>query len=84
MEKNIFDDPDLGNYTFSQIALNVMFVVKNRTITLYYKYSNEPESALAVPRAVCYNVDTYGHFSISGSNSANYSIRNLSLVNLVF
>lgn len=84
MEKNIFNDPDLGNYTFSQIALNVMFVVKNRTITLYYKYSNEPESALAVPRAVCYDVDTYGHFSISGNNSANFSIRNLSLVNLVF
>ena len=84
MEKNIFNDLSLVNYKKNQVALNVMFIVRNRTISVHYKYSNQPESELISPRAVCYDVDTYGYFSIGGNNKANFSVKNLSITNLEF
>lgn len=84
MEKNIFNDLSLVNYKKNQVALNVMFIVRNRTISVHYKYSNQPESELILPRAVCYDVDTYGYFSIGGNSKANFSVKNLSITNLEF
>ncbi len=84
MEKNIFNDLSLVNYKKNQVALNVMFVVRNRTITLYYKYSNQPDSEFTKPRVICNDVDTYGYFSIGGNNKANFSVKNLSITNLEF
>ncbi len=81
---NIFQDSRLAGYSRSGICLNVMLVVRNRTISLHYKYNNQPESVLATPRVVCYDVDTEGHFSIGGNNKANFSVRNFSLTNLEY
>ena len=84
LDDNFFNDDDFYFKENGKTALNVMFVVKNRTITLYYKFANEPESKLAIPRAVCYDVDTYGFFSIGAASTANFTVSNFSITNLEF
>lgn len=84
LEDNFFNDEEFFLGENGKTAINVMFVVKDRTITLYYKYANEPESELAIPRAVCYDVDTYGYFSIGAASTANFTVSNFSLINLEF
>ncbi|MBR2968306.1 MAG: hypothetical protein IKC36_00515 [Clostridia bacterium] len=76
---NIFEDFGEGS---THTVLNVMVVVNNRTITLYYKYDDEPDSALTIPRAVISDVDTKGFFSICTNYYGNFSVKNISVTNL--
>ena len=78
-EYNIFEDFAEGS---AHTALNVMLVVNNRTIKLYYKYDDEPDSALTIPRAVISDVDTNGFFSICTNYYGNFSVKNISVTNL--
>lgn len=63
-------------------VLNVMIVVNNRTVTVHYKYGDEPESKLAIVRARIENVNTFGYFSLGATTSGNFSVKNFSLTNL--
>lgn len=63
-------------------AANIMIVVRNRTATLYFKYSDEPESMLTVPRAVIQDIDTLGYISVSCNYGGNFSLANFSVRNL--
>jgi len=76
---NIFADMGDGS---THTALNVMLIVNNRTITLYFKYDDEPDSALAIPRAVISDVDTYGYFAICTNYYGNFSVKNISVTSL--
>ena len=76
---NFFEDFDADE---TKQAADVMLVVNNRTVTLYFKYDNEPESALTIPRAVIRDVDTEGYFSICTSYYGNFNISNISVTNL--
>lgn len=63
-------------------SLDVMLIVNNRTITLYFKYDDEPDSMLTVPRAVISNVDTDGYFAICTNYYGNFAVENISVTNL--
>lgn len=78
-EYNIFEDFSAGS---THTSLDVMLVVNNRTITLYYKYNDEPDSVLTIPRAVISDVDTNGYFSICTNYYGNFSVKNISVTNL--
>ena len=84
LDDNIFNDEDFWNQENGKEYMTIMFIVKDRTITMYYKFAGEPESVLAIPRAVCEDVDTYGYFSIGAASTANFTISNFSLTNLEF
>lgn len=84
LEDNIFNDEDFALKKEGKEHMTIMFVVKDRTITMYYKFAGEPESVLSIPRAVCEDVDTYGYFSIGAASTANFTISNFSLINLEF
>ena len=84
LNDNIFNDEDFWNRTNGKEYMTIMFIVKDRTITMYYKFAGEPESVLSIPRAVCEDVDTYGYFSIGAASTANFTISNFSLINLEF
>lgn len=84
LNDNIFNDEDFWNQTNGKEHMTIMFIVKDRTITMYYKFAGEPESVLSIPRAVCEDVDTYGYFSIGAASTANFTISNFSLTNLEF
>ncbi len=84
LNDNIFNDEDFWNRTNGKEHMTIMFIVKDRTITMYYKFAGEPESVLSIPRAVCEDVDTYGYFSIGAATTANFTISNFSLTNLEF
>ncbi len=84
LKDNIFNDEDFALKQNGKEYMTIMFVVKDRTITMYYKFAGEPESALSIPRAVCEDVDTYGYFSIGAASTANFTISNFSLINLDF
>lgn len=77
---NIFED--FGKEGSTHDALNVMLVVNNRTITLYYKYDDEPDSVLTIPRVVISDVDTDGYFAICTNYYGNFSVKNISVTNL--
>jgi hypothetical protein len=84
LNDNIFNDEDFAMKRNGKEYMTVMFVVKDRTITMYYKFAGQPESALSIPRAVCEDVDTYGYFSIGAASTVNFTISNFSLTNLDF
>ena len=84
LNDNIFNDEDFWNQTNGKEHMTIMFIVKDRTITMYYKFAGEPDSVLSIPRAVCEDVDTYGYFSIGAASTANFTISNFSLINLEF
>lgn len=62
--------------------LNVVLEVCNRSVKLYFKYDDQPESELAVPKAVIEDVDTYGFVGINCNYGGNFAIGNVSLRNL--
>ena len=78
--ENIFEDFKKEGSTHKK--LNVMLVVNNRTITLYYKYDDQPDSVLAIPRVVINDVDTYGYFAICTNYYGNFAVTNVSIANL--
>jgi hypothetical protein len=66
------------------LEINVMIVAKNRTVKVYYKYSNQPDSYLDTPKAEFVNVNTYGHVAISCGYNSTFEIDNISIVPLSF
>ena len=76
---NFFEDFEADT---AKKAVDVMLVVNNRTVTLYFKYDNEPESALTIPRAIIKDVDTEGYFTICTSYYGNFNVSNISVTNL--
>ena len=61
---------------------NVMFVVKNRTVRVYFKEENEPVEKLAICRAEYRDVDTYGYPSVFGRNGISFDLTELKITNL--
>ncbi|MDY6024288.1 MAG: hypothetical protein SPJ19_05770 [Candidatus Borkfalkiaceae bacterium] len=61
---------------------NVMFVVKNRTVRVYFKEENEPVEMLAICRAEFGGVDTYGYPSVFGRNGISFDLTELKITNL--
>ncbi len=61
---------------------NVMFVVKNRTVRVYFKEENEPVEMLAICRAEYRDVDTYGYPSVFGRNGISFDLTELKITNL--
>lgn len=66
------------------LAINVMIVASNGTVSVYYKYSNQEESYLETPKAVYTNVNTYGHVAISCGYNSSFYVDNLSVTPLAF
>ncbi len=61
---------------------NVMLVVMNGTVKVYYKASTAPESEMSVLRAKFVNANTYGYVAITGYNSASFEITDYSITNI--
>ena len=66
------------------LKVNVVVIVKNRRISIYYKYSNQDASYLDQPKAVFTNVNTYGYVGISCGYNSTFDIDNLSITPLSF
>ena len=66
------------------LKINVVVIVKNRTISIYYKYSNQDASYLDQPKAVFTDVNTYGYVGISCGYNSTFDIDNLSITPLSF
>ncbi len=66
------------------LKVNIVVIVKNRTISIYYKYSNQDASYLDQPKAVFTNVNTYGYVGISCGYNSTFDIDNLSITPLSF
>ncbi len=76
------DGKDVTNN--DKLAINVMVIASNGTVSVYYKYSNQDESYLETPKAVYTNVDTYGYVAISCGYNSSFYVDNLSVVPLSF
>ena len=70
--------------TTDGLAINVMIVASNGTVSVYYKYSNQDESYLETPKAVYTNVDTYGYVAISCGYNSSFYVDNLCVTPLSF
>ena len=62
--------------------VNVRIVALNRTVTIYFKYDDEPESMLSVPRAVIEDINTTGYIGFTCNYNGNFAISKLSITNL--
>lgn len=63
-------------------CVNVRLVAIDRTVTLYFKYADEPESMLSVPRAVIEDINTFGYIGLCCNYNGNFAISNFSITNL--
>ncbi len=61
---------------------HMMFIGKNRTVYVYYKAIDAPDSELGILRAKMPNVNIDGYVSIVGNNSISFGVTNYKMVNL--
>ncbi len=61
---------------------NVCFIVKNRTVKVFFKEENQPIEKLAICRAEYVNVDTYGYPSVFGHNGVSFELMDFKITNL--
>ncbi len=61
---------------------NVMFIVRNRSVEVYYKEDGQPVSELGILRAKIEDVDTDGYVTVWGTNSASFQIYDFKITNL--
>ena len=66
----------------SQNKYHMMFIGKNRTLYVYYKAIDAPDSELGILRAQINNVNIDGYVSIVGNNNISFGISNYKIVNL--
>ena len=71
---NMFD-PENNKY-------HIMFVGKNRTVYVYFKAVDAPDSELSILRSKVSNVNIDGYVSIVGNNGISFNVSNYKMVNL--
>lgn len=75
---NFFDKRN-GDYP----TLNVVYVVKDGYVTMFFKYSDEPEEVLSKPRIVAKaDNSTTGYCCVVGTSGISFTLDNFSLHNL--
>lgn len=73
-EVNVFDKDNC--------KYHMMFVGKNRSVSVYYKASGAPDEELGILRSKVSNVNIDGYVSIVGNNGISFGITNYKIVNL--
>ncbi len=73
-----------GVNVFSKKATkyHMMFVAKNRSVSVYFKDVNAPDSDLSILRAKVNDVNIDGFVSIVGTNNVSFMVSNYKIVNL--
>lgn len=61
---------------------NVMFIVKNRMVGVYFKEESEPIEKLAICRAEYSGIDTFGYVSVFGRNGISFELTEFKITNL--
>lgn len=76
---NLFAPDDEGH----NAKFNVIYVVRNNIVSMYFKNQNEPEEALAKPRAeMRVKGNTDGYCGIVGKEGLTFRVDNYSVTNL--
>ena len=76
---NLFAKDEEGN----NAKLNVIYVVRDGKVTLYFKNQNEPEEKLAIPRAeMQVKGSTDGYCGVVGREGLTFRLDNYSVTNL--
>lgn len=63
-------------------TFNVVILVENGRVRVFYKTQDEPEEMLSVLRAEFVNANTYGYVSVFGYDGASFNLENFSVENL--
>lgn len=61
---------------------NIMFVVKNRSVSVHYKRADEDVAVLNRVRATVKDVNTYGYPAIFGIGSVGFKMQNFRIINI--
>ena len=61
---------------------NFMYVVRDRSVEVYFKEDAQPMSELAICRAKFTNVDTDGYVMVYGSDNASFTLSNYRILNI--
>lgn len=66
----------------NETRYNFMFIVRNRSVEVYFKEESEDISALSVCRGKFTNVDTDGYVSVFGSGGVSFGLYNYNITNI--
>lgn len=66
----------------TETRYNFMFIVKDRSVEVYYKEDGADISQLGICRAKFVDVDTDGYVAVFGSGSASFALHDYSIVNI--
>ncbi len=61
---------------------NICFIVRNRSVEVYFKEESQPIEQLAVCRAKYTDVNTYGYPSVFGTNGVSFELMNFKITNM--
>ena len=61
---------------------NIMFIVKERSVSVHYKRADEDVSVLTRVRATVKDVNTYGYPAIFGLGSVGFKMQNFRIINI--
>lgn len=75
---NLWEKDEDGKYK----TYNILFIVRNRSVEVYYKEKNQDISVLGILRAKYVDVNTYGYVAVFGANGVSFEISDFKLTNL--
>lgn len=75
-------DTDINFWADDTTKYNFMFIVRNRTVGIYFKRDSEPESELGICRAEFADVDTDGYVAVFGMGNVSFSLSNYRIINI--
>lgn len=76
------DGETLEFWSAEEQTYQFIYLVQNGKIKLYFKTAAEDESVLGILRGEYEAENTYGYFSVFGTNGVDFTIDNFSVVNL--
>lgn len=76
------ENTDLHLWKDDQTKYNFMYIVRDRSVEIYFKEDSQPMSELGICRAKYVDVDTDGYATVFGTGNASFTLSNYRIVNI--
>lgn len=76
------ENTDLHLWKDDETKYNFMYIVRDRSVEIYFKEDSQPMSELGICRAKYVDVDTDGYATVFGTGNASFTLSNYRIINI--
>ena len=76
------ENTDLHLWKDDETKYNFMYIVRDRSVEIYFKEDSQPMSELGICRAKYVDVDTDGYATVFGTGNASFTLSNYRILNI--